>query len=66
MNPAMDGERETVEALSERIGALVAERQALRAAAADRATLERNRLAIATHQRRLSEAVIRAHRTVAA
>ena len=47
-----------VETLTERIAQLVSERQALRASAADREALERNRLEIAELQRRLSEALI--------
>jgi hypothetical protein len=43
------------------LGRLVAERQALREAAADATTLERNRLEIARLQQRLSEALIREH-----
>jgi hypothetical protein len=49
------------EALNERLGRLVAERQALREAAADATVLERNRLEIAELQQRLSEALIREH-----
>jgi hypothetical protein len=49
------------EVLSERLERLVAERQALREAAADATELERNRLAIAELQQRLSEALIREH-----
>lgn len=43
------------------LGRLVAERQALRDAAADATELERNRLEIAQLQQRLSEALIREH-----
>ncbi len=50
---------DNVESLSERIAELVRERQELRAAAADAATLERNRLEIARMQQLLSEALIR-------
>jgi hypothetical protein len=50
---------ETVETLTERIGAFVSERQRLRASAADRETLEQNRLEIAQLQQRLSVALIR-------
>jgi len=50
---------DTVETLSERIGAFVSERQRLRASAADREALEQNRLEIAHLQQRLSLALIR-------
>ena len=50
---------ETVETLSERIGAFVTERQALRASKAEREALERNRLEIARLQQRLSVALIK-------
>ena len=50
---------DNVESLSERIAELVRQRQELRAAAADRQLLERNRLEIARMQKRLSEALIR-------
>ena len=50
---------DTVETLTERIGAFVLERQRLRASAADRQTLEQNRLQIAELQQRLSVALIR-------
>jgi len=52
---------ETVEALNERIAALVQERQALRAVSADVAELERNRIEIARLQQRLSLALIDRH-----
>ena len=55
---AMHHNGANVETLTERIAQLVSERQALRACAADRAALERNRLEIAELQRRLSEALI--------
>jgi hypothetical protein len=48
----------TVEALLARIDALVARRQALRAAGAPRGDLERNRLELAAAQQRLSSALI--------
>jgi hypothetical protein len=47
-----------VETLQRRIGGLVGERQVLRAALADRDTLERNRREIADLQQRLSRALI--------
>ena len=50
-----------VEKLIERIGALVAERQALRDRRAGKRTLERNRLDIADLQQRLSRALIDRH-----
>jgi hypothetical protein len=50
-----------VETLQERIAARVYERQALRAAHADRERLERNRLEIAELQQRLSRALIARH-----
>jgi hypothetical protein len=52
----------TVESLLERIGHLVAERQALRLALAAADELERNRLAIAAAQWTLSHALIERHR----
>lgn len=55
----MDDDRDSIEVLSERISGLVGERQALRAAAANAADLERNRLEIARLQQRLSDALIR-------
>ena len=61
-----DYRHETVERLSERIGRLVAERQALRAAAADAAELERNRRELAELQHQLSHALIRRFRPAAA
>ena len=51
----------SVEALSAQIAGLVAERQALRASAADRDALERNRREIARLQQRLSAALIARH-----
>ena len=50
-----------VEALIERIGALVATRQALRERHAGRRALERNRRDIADLQQRLSRALIELH-----
>ena len=47
-----------VEVLTESIGRLVAERQALRAEGADREALEENRVEIARLQRELSDALI--------
>ena len=56
----MDG-KQTVESLLDRIGELVAERQALRIATASAAELERNRLKIANAQWLLAEALIARH-----
>jgi hypothetical protein len=49
---------DSVESLSDRIRAVVRERQELRAAYAGQAELERNRLELAALQRRLSDALI--------
>ena len=49
---------DNIEHLGHEIGALVAERQSLRASEADSATLERNRLEICVLQRRLAQALI--------
>ena len=57
---------ESVEALTERILALVGERQALRAAGANGATLEENRIEIARLQQLLSRALIQRYLYVAA
>jgi hypothetical protein len=57
---------ESVEALTERIQVLVGERQALRAAGANVAALERNRLEIARLQQLLSRALIQRYVSVAA
>ncbi len=51
-------EHESVEALAEHIRTLVGERQALRAAVAEREELERNRVEIAHAQQRLAAALI--------
>jgi hypothetical protein len=51
----------TVEALTELLGALTLERQALRASDANSVKLERNRLAIARAQWELSHALIERH-----
>jgi hypothetical protein len=51
----------TVEALTELLGALTLERQALRACEANSVKLERNRLAIARAQWELSHALIERH-----
>jgi hypothetical protein len=53
--------REAVSALQEAIGALVAERQALRACGASPGELEANRLEIVRRQRQLSYATIGSH-----
>jgi hypothetical protein len=49
---------DNIERLGEEIGALVEERQSLRAVAADSDVLERNRLEICRLQRRLAQALI--------
>lgn len=54
-------DKESPAAIHAWLGRLVAERQALRDAAADATELERNRLEIAQLQQRLSEALIREH-----
>jgi hypothetical protein len=51
----------TVETLQERIAGLVAERQTLRAVAADERALEDNRREIAESQQELSWALIQRH-----
>ena len=62
----MDGSalrhRSRVDALVERIGALVRERQELRERRAGAAALEPNRLELARAQRDLSRALIETHR----
>lgn len=50
-----------VEALRERIGDLVRERQELRTGGASRASLERNRVRLARSQSELSRALIACH-----
>ena len=57
---------ESVEALTDGIARLVSERQRLRAAGADDARLEENRLEIARLQQRLSKALIRRYLPAAA
>jgi hypothetical protein len=52
---------QTVEALTELLGSLTLERQALRASDAGSVTLERNRVAIARAQWDLSHALIQRH-----
>lgn len=59
-------DHDSVESLSEQITRLVSERQALRAAGADAAALEQNRLEIARLQQRLSAALIRQYGPAAA
>jgi hypothetical protein len=56
-------EQETaIEELQDRIAALVAERQRLRAFGAGRSWLEQNRLELGHNQRELSHALIQQHR----
>jgi hypothetical protein len=58
----IQSEREPeVERLRERIGELVRERQDLRTAGASRASLERNRLQLASRQSELGRALIELH-----
>jgi hypothetical protein len=52
---------QTVEALTELLGSLTLERQALRASEASSVALERNRVAIARAQWDLSHALIQRH-----
>jgi hypothetical protein len=66
VNTATTSIADSVDTLTERIAALVGERQSLRACAADGADLEENRLRIASMQRRLSAALIRDHLPAAA
>jgi len=56
----------TVESLGEEIATLVAERQRLRAESAPAEVLERNRVAIAVAQQKLSGLLIERHRPSAA
>ena len=56
----------TVESLTDLLGALTAERQALRASEAGSMKLERNRIAIARAQWELSHALIERYSPVAA
>ena len=61
--PAKAVEQETaIEELQDRITALVAERQHLRAFGAGRSWLEQNRLELGHNQRELSHALIDQHR----
>jgi hypothetical protein len=57
---------DSVEAIDTSVAQLVSRRQALRAAGADPALLERNRLEIARLQRLLSEALIKKYLPAAA
>ena len=57
---------DAIENLSERIRAVVRERQVLRGGGADAEQLERNRLEIVELQRRLSEALVARFRPAAA
>jgi len=60
--PVMSHEQETaVEELEDRIAALVAERQQLRAVGAGRQWLEQNRLLLGQSQRQLGYALIARH-----
>jgi hypothetical protein len=54
--------RETVESLTEEIGRIVADRQALRASLAGDSALEENRRRLAAAQSRLSDLLIERHR----
>ena len=58
---AAENSHASVEVLSDQIARLVGERQLLRASAADRDALERNRREIARLQQRLSAALIARH-----
>ncbi len=62
----VDDPAHSVESLTERIQALVGERQSLRAVGADIAALEHNRLEIARLQQLLSRALIQRYLSVAA
>ena len=53
--------RETVESVSEEIGRIVADRQALREAGADGNSLEENRRRLAAAQNKLSRLLIERH-----
>ena len=53
--------RDTVESLGEEIGRIVADRQALREAGADGASLEENRRRLAAAQNKLSHLLIERH-----
>ena len=61
MVPDVNLDAHSADAIHEWLGRLVAERQALREAAADATALEQNRLEIARLQRQLSLALIREH-----
>ena len=62
----MERTADSVEAIETSVAQLVSRRQALRAAGADPALLERNRLEIAHLQRLLSEALIKKYLPAAA
>jgi hypothetical protein len=53
-----------VEALRDRIGHLVCERQALRTSGASRASLERNRIRLVRSQSELNRALVASHLAV--
>ena len=61
----MTATHDSIEALGEEIGTLVAERQSLRAGGADPERLELNRLEICRLQRRLAHALIARYLPVA-
>jgi hypothetical protein len=54
----MNAAQDIVERLNAELGVRVSERQSLRAAGADRETLERNRVEICGLQRRIAQALI--------
>jgi hypothetical protein len=62
----MERTPDSIEAIETSVAQLVSRRQVLRAAGADRALLERNRLEIVRLQRLLSEALIEKYLPVAA
>jgi hypothetical protein len=62
----MERTPDSVQAIETSVAELVSRRQLLRAAGADSALLERNRLEIARLQRLLSDALIKKHSRIAA